>query len=463
MAFSVDQVKREDGFMMNDTELQETCELISQMIQNKCVNPPGNEMPNIKAIESFLTERDIKCQVFESAPNRGNLVAKIRGSGKGPSLMFGPAHVDVVPVPNPEDWEVDPFSGEIKDGYIWGRGSLDMLTIVASQTQAFVKLHQEQFQTKGDLILLIVSDEETGGKYGAEWMLKNHPDLIQTDYAVTEFGGITIAPGKIIFAIGEKGANWKRISFKGTPGHGSMPYTSDNAIYKAGQATARLIDYCDNKIPITTEYLEHLADGFGLSFYSRFMLTNKRTLPFTLRRLRKKDSAMAKFIHALSRMTISPSMTRGGTKINIIPATASIDLDVRTLPGQDEEYVITHLQKALGDLADEAKIETITDEGSVHSYGNASPVSSDFVNAMKRAIQQTIPDSTFVPFMMMGGSDARFFRERNIDTYGYAFFDPRIPLNELTDLVHGTNERVTVKTVELTTKAYYNLAKEFLG
>ncbi|MFX0210003.1 MAG: M20/M25/M40 family metallo-hydrolase [Candidatus Hodarchaeota archaeon] len=251
--------------------------------------------------------------------------------------------------------------------------------------------------------------------------------------------------------------------FKGSPGHGSMPYASDNAIVKAGKATARLIDYCDNKIPITTEYLEHLAKGFGLNLFSRFMLTNKRTLAFTLRKLEKKNPAMAKFIHALSRMTISPNMTRGGTKINVIPAKASIDVDVRILPGQDEKYVITHLKKALGDLADEAEIETFTDAGGIHSYGNSNPASSDFVNAMEKAIQQIIPNSTLVPFMGMGCSDARFFRERNIPTYGFSLIDPEIPLNELTDLVHGTNERVNVKTVDLSIKAYYNLAKEFLG
>ncbi|MHA2232214.1 MAG: M20/M25/M40 family metallo-hydrolase, partial [Candidatus Hodarchaeales archaeon] len=324
---------------MDPSLVEETCNLLTKLIHNKCVNPPGNEMRSIKTIEAFLAERDITCQVFESAPNRGNLVAKIKGSGQEPALMFGPSHVDVVPVENPNDWEVDPFSGIIKDECIWGRGALDMLFMVATQVQAFAKLHEENFQPKGDLLLLIVADEEAGGHHGAGWMVENHWEAIKTNYAVTEFGGFSIAPGKFLVTIGEKGARWRRMSFKGTPGHGSMPYNSDNAVHKAAQAISLLTKYCDTKIPLNTEYLSHLVKGMGRGFLARVMLTNKRLLPFTLKRLRKRDPGIAKTVHALSRMTISPNIVSGGVKTNIIPTRATINLDIRTLPGQDDEYV----------------------------------------------------------------------------------------------------------------------------
>jgi len=443
--------------------LKESIALLSELIQNKCVNPPGNEIKSIQSIQRFLQEHDIECQVFESAPNRGNLVARIPGTKNGPKLMFGPAHVDVVPVENPDEWEVDPFSGTVKDGFVWGRGALDMLYIVVTQVQAFIQLQKENFQPKGDLILLIVSDEEAGGRYGAEWMLENHPEQIKTDYLVTEAGGLSIAPGKLVFMIGEKGGAWKRISFKGTPGHGSMPFDSDNAAHKAAKGIIKIRKYCDSKIPLTTEYLSYLANGLDLGVIQRLMLTNKKLLPFTLNNLKKRDLQMARVVHGLSRMTLSPNIIHGGTKVNVIPATTYIDVDIRTLPGQDDNYVLTHLKKALGDLAEEVSIKSMTvEEGGFTSYGNASPASSEFVTAMEKAVKEIFPDSTLVPFIMPAVSDCRFFRERGVEAYGFSLFDPETPMSHLASLAHGTDERISIKTIELSQKVYYNLAKFFL-
>ncbi|MBD3189653.1 MAG: M20/M25/M40 family metallo-hydrolase [Candidatus Heimdallarchaeota archaeon] len=445
---------------METSLIEETYDLLQQLIQNKCVNPPGNEMRNIKTIEKFLSEKGVSCEIYESAEQRGNLVARIKGKEESPKLMFGPSHVDVVPVDNPEEWDVSPFSGKVKDSYIWGRGAIDMLFIVATQVQAFAALFQEDFEPKGDLVLLIVSDEETGGQFGAEWMLKNHPEMVETDYAVTEAGGIPIAPGKFVITIGEKGGAWKRISFTGTPGHGSMPYGSNNAVLKAAEAAKKLKEYTP---PITTEYLGHLAKGMGVNKFTQFLMTKKIFLPFILKRLKKNQPLVAKVIHGLSRMTISPNIIKGGTKVNMIPSSAYLDVDIRTLPGQDEEYVHNHLMKALGELAAEAKISELEQEEGFMSYGNSSPAKSDFVSAMERAIQKEIPDSSIVPFIMTGVSDARFFRERDVETYGFSLFDPELSLSDFANLAHGTNERVSLKTVELTLKAHYNLAKEFLG
>jgi len=443
--------------------VKESVILLSELIQNKCVNPPGNELKSIHSVQRFLQERDIQCQVYESAPNRGNLVARIPGTNDGPKLMFGPAHVDVVPVENPDEWDVDPFSGTVKDGFVWGRGALDMLYIVVTQVQAFIQLQKENFQPKGDLILLIVSDEEAGGIFGAEWMLKNHPEQVETDYLVTEAGGLSIAPGKLAFMIGEKGGAWKRITFKGTPGHGSMPFDSDNAAHKAAQGIINIRKYCDSKIPLTTEYLSYLTKGLDLGFSQRLMLTNKRLLSFTLNNLKKRDPQMARVIHGLSRMTLSPNIIHGGTKVNVIPATTYIDVDIRTLPGQDDNYVVTHLKKALGDLAEEATIEAMTvEEGGFTSYGNASPASSEFVTAMEKSVKEIFPDSTLVPFIMPAVSDCRFFRERGVEAYGFSLFDPETPMSHLASLAHGTNERISIKTLELSQRVYYNLAKIFL-
>lgn len=446
-------------FNLEDASLKDTISLLSELIQNKCINPPGNEMKSIKTIQRILHEHDIASQVFESAPNRGNLVAKIPGMGLGPKLMFGPAHVDVVPVENSDAWIEDPFSGIVKDGYVWGRGALDMLFIVATQVQTFVKLYEEGFQPKGDLILLVVSDEESGGMYGTEWMLKNHPKLIETDYAITEAGGISIAPGKILFISGEKGVSQKRISFEGKSRHGSMPYGSDNAIIKMSEAVTRISRYVP---PITTKYISDLVGALKLGFVQRQMLTNPWLLSFTLNRLKSREPTMAMLLNGLSRMTISPNIAQGGLKVNVVAEKAHIDLDIRTLPGQDREYVFSQLRKALGPLAKDAVIDDLKNSEGILSFGSASSSHSDFVSAMEKAVNREMPNSTLIPLISPGASDCRFLRVLGTGAYGFSLFDPEMPSSMLAELAHGVNEKVSIKTLDLTQRVYMSLARDFL-
>lgn len=179
--------------------------LLSELIRNRCVNPPGNEMRSIKSIELYLSEQGIKSRVYEPAPGRGNLTARISGSGDGPILMLGPGHVDVVPVENVEVWDVDPFAAAVRDGYVWGRGSHDMLFMVTAHVQAFVDFHKIGVRQRGDLVLLVVSDEEDEGALGTQWMIEHHPEVMETDYAVSEAGGWLRRPGEVVFTYGEKG------------------------------------------------------------------------------------------------------------------------------------------------------------------------------------------------------------------------------------------------------------------
>jgi acetylornithine deacetylase/succinyl-diaminopimelate desuccinylase-like protein len=205
-----------------------------------------------------------------------------------------------------------------------------------------------------------------------------------------------------------------------------------------------------------------MANGLGMSKSQNLMLTTKKLLPTTLKILKKKDPDIAKVIHSLSRMTISPNIIKGGIKSNVIPANATISVDIRTLPGQDENYIITHLRKALGDLAADAEIVTVTgEEGGINCSGNASEASSNFVSAMENAICEVIPNSSLVPFMMPAVTDLRFFRERGSQCYGFSLMDPETSTKDMAGLPHGTDERVRISSVELTLKAYYHLAKLF--
>ena len=452
---------------MEASFIEDTNKLLAELVQNKCVNPPGNEMKSIKTIEKLLNERGIESKIYEKIKDRGNLIARIKGTDKNaPGLIFGPSHVDVVPVTKLDKWDVDPFEGVIKDEYIWGRGTLDMLFIVASQVQAFIKLHEEGFKPKGDLILFIVADEERGGSAGAEWIVENFPEnlgfLDRKMYAVTEAGGVQISKGKYVIITGEKGVNWTKLKFKGKPGHGSTPYGSDNAIHKVSKAALLITKYCDKKIPLDTSYLKELVNGLGLNFLLKFMITNKRLLPIMLKLMKLTKNEMGKTIHSLSRMTMSPNVVKGGKSTNIIASEAELEIDIRTLPGQDFEYVVHHIKKSLKKLSKEVEISKIETEESISSLGTSSPPMSDFVEAMRKAIEAEVGEAKIVPLIASGATDARFLRKKNVDAYGFSLFDPNTSIKEVTDLSHGVNEKIKLKTVELTLKAHYNLAKEFL-
>lgn len=446
---------------MPNLDMNETISLLQELIRNGCVNPPGNEMQNIKSIEKFLKRNSISYDIFESAKNRGNLIAKIKGSGNGSSLMFGPSHVDVVPVENPEDWSVEPFSGEIKDGFVWGRGAIDMLFLVVAQIQAFTSLAKEGFKPKGDLILCIVSDEEAGGMFGTEWMIKNHPEQMKTDYAIGEHGGMYLSPGNLAVPYAEKGGVWLKLSFSGTPGHGSMPFGSNNAVVKAGKAAKRLSQY---KSPQTTKYLKNLTKGMGTSLLQRTLISNKLFLPLILRKMIKSEPVVAKGIDGLTRMTISPNRITGGLKVNAIPSHAQLDVDIRTLPGQDYNYIEKHIKKALGKkLASEAKIEFLDITEGNPSFGNSSQEDSELVEAMKIVFQKHAPNSTIFPVLYPALTDLRFMRQLGANAYGFGLFDSSLSMTDLLARAHGTDERVDIKSIELTLKAHYDLAKEFLG
>ena len=198
-----------------------------------------------------------------------------------------------------------------------------------------------------------------------------------------------------------------------------------------------------------------------MNFLVRSLLTSKMLLPLAIKLLAKRDPQMVKFIHSLSRMTISPNIIHGGIKTNIIATEAKLYLDIRTLPGQNDEYVIKHIKKAIGKLSDEAEILDHTEEG-IKSEGTESPAQSEFVNAMERAIAKELPLTNMVPLIAMGATDGRFLRGKDFDTYGFSLYDPELPMSHYIDLAHGINERISIKTVELSTNVYYNLAKEFL-
>ncbi|MEM4734993.1 MAG: M20/M25/M40 family metallo-hydrolase [Candidatus Thorarchaeota archaeon] len=443
--------------------LTEAIGLVQEMVRNRCVNPPGNEMRSIRSIEKYLSTYGVSCDIMESAPDRGNLLCVVKGSEKHPSLMLGPGHVDVVPVADPSIWTHDPFSGEIHDGCIWGRGTLDMLYVVAAQVVAFAQLWREGFRPRGDLKLLVVCDEEAAGTYGAEWLVNTHPDKVKVDYLITEGGGYEIAPHRVAYNHGEKGGTWLRLSTRGREQHGSMPFGSDNAVLKMAEAVRRLACY---RTPVSTDHIRDLVQDLPMSWLSKRIVTSRRLLDFAIRSISRTDPARASLLYSISRMTISPNLCKGGTKVNVVPGEAYVDVDIRTLPGQDQEYVAEHLKRALGQAAKYVTIGPVPREaGATPSYGNSSDKRSPLVEIMEQVAAECRSDDTkLVPMLMPGVTDCRFFRQRwNTQAYGFSLFDSSIPVGELMRMAHGTDERISLGSIDMSTRAYMEIARRFLA
>ncbi len=447
--------------MKNVETQEEIVSLIREMVRNRCVNPPGNEMKSIRTIEKFLKRYGIQSEVFESAPQRGNLYAQIQG-GDGPSFMLGPAHVDVVPVEDEERWEVPPFSGEIRDGFIWGRGTFDMLFIVACQVVAFAHLYNDGFEPHGTLKLLIVSDEETHGLNGVRWMIEHHRDMVKADYLVTELGGFPVAENRYAIQYGEKGDCWIRITARGKEQHGSMPFQSDNAVVNISRVIERLGEY---QPEVYTDYVKILVEKMPISRLTKWLLNRRRLLPLVLGHLAKTDSAQAKLLHAISSLTVSPNVIHGGTKTNVVPGRAYVDVDIRTLPDQSTDSVIAGIKQHLRNLASDVEIELIPIPGYEPIRGNESSLNSSLISAIEMVLKRLVGEGAeLVPLFSPGQTDSRFFRkEFGTDAYGFSVFDDRMSGAELIAMAHADNERVSLGSLDLTYKAYRQITELVLG
>src|SRR6185295_20100752 len=284
----------------------------------------------------------------------GSLVARIEGSDpKAPTLLLM-GHTDVVPA-NPDGWQRDPFGAELVDGEIWGRGAIDMLNLTASMAVATKHLAQGSFRPKGTLIYLAVADEEALGTHGAEYLTDHEWDAVGADYVITESGGIPMPTGggtKLPVIVGEKGTYWCKLTVKGTPGHASQPFRTDNALVKAAEVVRRIAEYRPETqihdiwrkfvegMEFPPELAEPLLDADRLyDLVQEFPMIG-----------------LARQAHACTHPTFAPTVMRAGTKTNVIPDLVTLDVDIRTLPGQTGEEIDAMIQDALGDLADSVEV-----------------------------------------------------------------------------------------------------------
>ena len=440
----------------------ETVELLQTMIRNACVNDgrpeSGDETRNADTLQHFLEGAGLATERYTSVHGRESIVARIEGSDPDAPSLCLMGHTDVVPV-SPDGWSRDPFGGELvrnADGVeeVWGRGAVDMLNLTSSMAVAFRHLARSGFKPKGDLIYFGVADEEAGGVWGAEWMFDHHPEVIDATYCLTELGGWSSVDDHghrhVTVNIGEKGLNWRRLRVKGTPGHGSMPFGADNALIKAAEVIRRLTEYRPN--PYLGETWKALVDTMSVPEELRRALLDPGTVFDSIASL---PTPVARSCHALTHTTISPNVAHGGQKTNVIPDIVDIEVDIRTVPGTTKADVDAMLTEAMGDLA--AHVEMIDLQ-----VGDAtqSPMDNDLWDSITKNTQIAYPGASMVPGLIVGGTDARFYRHRGRVAYGAGLFSPSMDFSTFGSRFHGHDERIDVESLALATDFWVNIATD---
>lgn len=436
----------------------ETTELLQQLIRNACVNDgtwtSGEESRNADLLTQVLEGAGLEVESFEPVEGRASVVARIEGTDPDTPTVCLMGHTDVVPAVG-DSWREDPFGGELIDGEVWGRGAVDMLCLTASMAVATRHLADTGFRPRGTLVFLGVADEEAGGVHGAEWLADNAWDAIGCDYVLTETGGTllsTPAGPRITLVAAEKGIGWRRLVVRGTPGHGSMPWGSDNALVTAAEVVRRLAAH--QARPEITRYWRAMVESMGLPEEHEAALLDPGRIRDALQHL---PPEVQPFAHACTHMTFSPNTAHGGQKANTIPDEVVLELDVRTLPGQTEQDVRDELRAALGDLYDRVEMEPIANRP-----GTQSAIETPMWDLLEQRLLAAHPQAQVIPSMLVGGTDASFFREHGVHAYGAGLFSERATYEQVRSRYHGIDERVDVESLGLQTQLWLDVARGML-
>jgi acetylornithine deacetylase/succinyl-diaminopimelate desuccinylase-like protein len=424
--------------------------VLSDLIRFNTVNPPGNERAAQEWLGVLLRDAGFEVRLHGRTPERPNLVARLRGERPGPVLGLL-SHMDTV-LATPGEWTHDPWSGDRADGFVWGRGALDMKSQTAAEAVAAIRLANRGWRPKrGDLLVICVVDEETGGADGAQWICEAHPELVRCDYLLNEGGGTVIPFGdRRVFGVGvgEKGVFRFRLTTDGVAGHASMPRIGDNALLKLAPLLQRMAD--NDPGWDVTEAPRALLEGLGLGPVDGDPAK-------ALAELNARDPRLGVLVEPMLAVTLAPTMAAGSTKINVIPSEASLEVDCRVPPGHGEETALRRIREVLGDHGYRL-------EFTEQVVGNGSPVESPLMDVIKGWIADQEPDAVALPSILPGFTDSRTWRATFPDCVAYGFFPHRhMTIYDTAPLVHSADERIDVRDLTLAADFYAHAAQELLG
>jgi acetylornithine deacetylase/succinyl-diaminopimelate desuccinylase-like protein len=423
---------------------------LQRLIQFNTTNPPGAERSCVLYIHELLQNAGIESTILAKDENRLNLIARIPGNGRAAPLLLQ-GHVDVVTTAG-QEWQQDPFSGLELDGYIWGRGALDMKGGVAMMTAAFLRAHAEQANLPGDLILCILSDEEAGGDYGAKFLVEQHPEQFAgVQYAIGEFGGFSMhVAGQKFYPImvAEKQICWLKLTLTGPGGHGSIPMRG-GAMARLGRLLTQL-DSTPLPVHVTpvaqamfTPMTEQLSFPTGPIIRQ---LLNPALTGTVLKTLGERGA----LFEPLLRNTINATIVRGGDKVNVIPSEIVLECDGRLLPGLTPNEMIAELRAITGP---DVQIELVR-----HDPGPPAP-NMGWFDTLAAILRQADPTGVPIPLLLSGVTDARFFARLGIQTYG--FLPMQLPPDfNFGQTIHAANERIPAAALEFGTAAIYTAVQQ---
>jgi acetylornithine deacetylase/succinyl-diaminopimelate desuccinylase-like protein len=426
----------------------EAQEILGSLVRFNTVNPPGNERPVQEYLAERLTGAGLQCELLGAEPGRPNLLARLRGATDGPTLCYL-GHVDTV-LADPAEWTHDPWAGDLAEGFLWGRGALDMKSQVAAEVAAACALARSGWRpAAGELLIASVADEETGGELGAQWLTETHPEKVRCDLLVNEGGGSVFEYGgrrRYGVCCAEKGVFRFTVSTDGVAGHAAMPGMGENALLKMAPVLAHLAER-QPSYELTDEP-QALLLGLG---------EDPEDPAGSVARLREVDPRLATMIEPMLGVTFTPTRITASEKINVIPSRAELKVDCRVPPGLGEQEVRRGIAEVLGSEGFRIDFtETVV--------GNRSPMRSQLMEEITAWIGEQDPGAQVVPVILPGFTDSRHFRQAFPECVAYGFFPQRHQsLLQSSPLIHGADERIDVRDLAFATGFFSDLAVRVLG
>jgi acetylornithine deacetylase/succinyl-diaminopimelate desuccinylase-like protein len=432
-----------------DKLLDEATHYLQDYIRIQTVNPPGNEIEGAKFLKKIFEKESIPYQIFEPSPGRGSIFVTLKGSGKKKSILLL-SHIDVVPAEK-ERWEVDPFAGVIKHGYLYGRGALDDKSMGIIEMMAVLILKREGIPLKRDILFFATADEEMGGGLGVKWGMENIPALKDAEFALNEGGFVLINEAGVAeryeISSGQKVIFQLQLKTEGTSGHASMP-TPDNPNVKLLRALEGVTKWETpfKILPMVKEYFSKIAPKQSPEdrpFYED--IEKALDNPSFAKKLTSNP-----IYNAMVRNTISLTILQGGSKANVIPSESSATFDCRLIPGTSKEDFLKEIKRRLGDGVE---IKALAESQSILP----SPLDTDFYKAIQKFATQNDPGCPIVPLLLPGATDSRFLRDKGIIAYDFCPF--RLTEKDLLK-VHGNNERVALENLRFGMRMLVEIIKE---
>jgi acetylornithine deacetylase/succinyl-diaminopimelate desuccinylase-like protein len=432
-----------------DPLADETADVLARLIRFKTVNPPGNERECQQWLAGYLKDAGFTVELMGAEAERPNLVARLAGGEPGPTLAYL-SHVDTV-LADPDDWTHDPWSGDVHDGYLWGRGAIDMKSQTAAEVAAAVSLARDGWRPqRGELKIIAVVDEETGGRWGAQWLTDERPDAARADWVVNEGAGSVITyGGRRLYGVccAEKGTFRFRVRARGVAGHASVPGTGDNALLKLAPVITRLGEQ---------------QPGYDLVEEAQALLEALGEDPgdpaAAIASLKAVEPRLATIVEPTLRVTAVPTRIFASEKINVIPAKAELLVDCRVPPGMDGEATMRRVHElvAPGDGLEVEFLEQVV--------GNRSPIESPLMDAIGAWVGENDPGAEIVPTVLPAFTDSRHFRNAFPDCVAYGFFPHRHQtLYETWPLLHSNDERIDVRDLAFAAAFFADLPRRLLG